>query len=341
MNRSKAPRAGPASRMTLSEKAAQMMQIPANQFTDEEAQAWAARGVGSFLHTLGEGAARLQNVATQTPARASRCCRIDAVRGHALKNGATVFPSPLAMACTWDRELLKAVGHATAAEVAADGLHWTFAPLLCIGRDLRWGRVDETFGESPLLIGEMASAMIRGLQGESLSDEDAILACAKHYIAYGEATGGRDSVDAQVSIRKVRETFLPPFKQAVDAGCATCMTAYLPVDGIPMSAHRELLTDILKDELGFDGFVVTDWDNVGSLVIRQQYAETLREAARIAASAGNDMFMSTPGAYEELIALVKAGELAEEVLDKAVLRILTAKFRLGAVRRQADAFRLR
>jgi beta-glucosidase len=317
------------SRMTLPEKAAQMMQIPANALTDAEADAWAERGAGSFLHVLGERAERLKKIAGQTRLGIPLLFGIDAVRGHALKNGATLFPSPLAMACTWDTEMLSAVGRATAGEVAADGLHWTFAPLLCVARDLRWGRVDETFGESPLLIGALASAMIRGLQGDSLADETSILACAKHYLAYGESTGGRDSVDTPVSIRKVRETFLPPFQMAVEAGCATFMTAYLPVDGIPMSAHRELLTGVLKEELGFGGFVVTDWDNVGSLVKRQQYAATLRDAARIAALAGNDMFMSTPDAYGELIALVRDGELQESVLDEAVRRILTVKFRLG------------
>ena len=133
--------------------------------------------------------------------------------------------------------------------------------------------------------------------------DDAILACAKHYIAYAESTGGRDSVDTPVTMRMIRETFLPPYQKAVDAGCATMMTAYLPVDGIPMTAHKELLTDVLKNELGFDGFVVTDWDNVGSLVKRQQYAKTIQDATFMAAKAGNDMFMSTPDAYEALIAL--------------------------------------
>ncbi len=316
-------------RMTLAEKAAQMIQIPVNLCAEGEAEAWARRGVGSFLHTLGRRAAQLEKIARETRLGIPPLFGIDAVRGHALKNGATVFPSPLAMACAWDTELMEAIGRATAREVAADGLHWTFAPLLCVARDLRWGRVDETFGESPLLIGELAAAMIRGLQGETLSDGDAILACAKHYIAYGESTGGRDSVNTPVTLRMIRETFLPPFKMAVEAGCATFMTAYLSVDGVPVTAHRELLTDILKDELGFDGFVVTDWDNVASLVTRQRVAETLRDAARMAALAGNDMFMSTPRAYDELIALVRDGELPESVLDEAVKRILTVKFRLG------------
>jgi len=317
------------SRMTLEEKAAQMIQLPANQYSQAELETWAKRGIGSFLHALGTTADTLQAIATQSRLGIPLLFGIDAVRGHALKNGATVFPCPLAMACSWDKALLRAIGRATAEEVAADGLHWTFAPLLCVARDLRWGRVDETFGESPLLIGALASAMIRGLQGENLSDDNAILACAKHYIAYAESTGGRDSVNTPVTLRAIRETFLPPFQQAAEAGCATFMTAYLPVDGLPMTAHRTLLTDVLKGELGFDGFVVTDWDNVRLLVTRQHYASTLREATRMAALAGNDMFMYTPEAYNELIALVKDGALEEAVLDGAVRRILRTKFRLG------------
>ncbi len=317
------------SRMSLEEKAAQMIQIPTNLFTDEEAEAWAQKGVGSFLHTLGEHAAKLQKIASENRLGIPVLFGIDAVRGHALNNKATVFPSPLAMACSWDRDALEAVGRATGAEVALDGLHWTFAPLLCVARDLRWGRVDETFGESPMLIGELASAMIRGIQGENLADDDAILACAKHYIAYAESTGGRDSVDTPVTLRMIRETFLPPYQKAVEAGCATMMTAYLPIDGIPMTAHKELLTDVLKKELGFDGFVVTDWDNVGSLVKRQQYAGSFKDATYMAAIAGNDMLMSTPEAYEALIALVKEGRLNEAVLDEAVRRILSVKFKLG------------
>ncbi|HPS82501.1 MAG TPA: glycoside hydrolase family 3 N-terminal domain-containing protein, partial [Candidatus Limiplasma sp.] len=316
-------------RMTLEEKAAQLIQVPLNQVTPDEADEWARRGAGSFLHTLGERAEQLQRLAAETRLGIPVLFGIDAVRGHALKNGATLFPTPLAMACAWDDELLEAVGRVTAAEVAADGLHWTFSPLLCVARDLRWGRVDETFGEAPELIGNLAAAMIRGYQGEDLSAPDSILACAKHYIAYGESLGGRDSVDASIPMRKVREVFLPPFAKAVKAGCATFMTGYSSIDGVPLTAHRELLTDILKQELGFDGFVVTDWDNVRSLVTRQHVAEDLRDAASMAIAAGNDMVMTTYQAYEEIIAAVQEGTLAQAAVDEAVRRVLTVKFRLG------------
>ena len=317
------------SQMTLEEKAAQMMQIPANQITEAEADAWALRGVGSFLHTLGQKAEHLQRLAAESRLGIPVLFGIDAVRGHALKNGATVFPCPLALACSWDAPLLEAVGRATAEEVAADGLHWTFSPLLCVARDLRWGRVDETFGEAPALIGELAQAMISGYQGDDLAQPNSILACAKHYLAYGESVGGRDSVDAPVTLRMVRELFLPPFAKAVKAGCATFMTAYHSVDGVPLTIHHELLTTVLKEELGFEGFTVTDWDNVRSLVTRQFVAEDLREAARLAVLAGNDMIMATPEAYDELLGAVREGTLPEWALDGAVRRILTVKFRLG------------
>ncbi len=315
--------------MTLEEKAAQMTQIPLNMVTPEEADAWARRGAGSFLHALGENAQRLNRIACETRLGVPPLFGIDAVRGHALKNGATVFPCPLALACSWDETLLYDVGRVTAREVAADGLHWTFSPLLCVGRDLRWGRVDETFGEAPQLIGALASSMIRGYQGDDLAAPDSNMACAKHYLAYGESEGGRDSVDTPITMRLIREVFLPPFAMAVRAGCATFMTAYHSVDGVPMTMHRDLLTGVLKDELGFDGFVVTDWDNVRSLVERQLVAADLRQATRLAVVAGNDMLMSTPEAYDEIIAAVREGTLPEAVVDAAVLRILTMKVRFG------------
>lgn len=315
--------------MTLEEKAAQMTQIPMNLVTPEEADEWARRGTGSFLHALGETAERLSRIAGETRLGIPPLFGIDAVRGHGLKAEATLFPCPLALACSWNEDLLYQVGRVTAREVAADGLHWTFSPLLCIARDLRWGRVDETFGEAPPLTGAMGAAMIRGYQGDDLAAPDSIMACAKHYLAYGESLGGRDSVDTHITMRLIRELFLPPFAMAVRAGCATFMTAYHAVDGVPLTIHRELLTHVLKEELGFEGFVVTDWDNVRSLATRQKVAGDLREATRMAVTAGNDMLMSTPETYEELIAAVREGTLPESVLDGAVLRILTLKFRFG------------
>ena len=318
------------SRMTLEEKAGQMLQIPYSEISQEDAVEWVEkRYAGSFLHVLGEEAQKLQDRAMKTRLGIPLIFGIDAIHGHALNNGATVFPSQLGMSCSWNPELIRQMGRVTGSEVAADGLHWTFSPVLCLGRDLRWGRINETFGEDPYLAGELAAAIIRGYQGNALSDDESILACAKHYLAYGESTGARDAQEAPISERTVREIFLPPFKKAVEAGCATFMSAYLAIDGTPVTASRKYLRSILKEELGFDGFVVTDWNNVGALADWQFVARDIDEATQMAAVAGNDMFMSTSECYDALIRLVREGKLPEKLIDEAVGRILKIKFSMG------------
>ena len=333
--------------MTLEEKAGQLMQITCMkadpEFKDGKAVGWiysriseqeryvwvVEKHAGSFLHVLGDEIQLIQELATSNRLGIPVLFGIDAIHGHALHNGATVFPSQLAVSSSWDIEGVQTMGRVTAREVAADGIHWTFSPVLCVARDMRWGRVNETFGEDPYLIGELGAAIIKGYQGKSLSDEGSILACAKHYLAYGESTGGRDSYDASVSHRKLREVFLPPFKRAVEAGCSTVMTGYQSIDGTPITISKRWVQQVLKNELGFDGFVVTDWNNAESLVTQQKVASSLREAVKMTLMAGNDLFMNTPGAYELLIDLVNSGELPVEALDEAVRRVLKIKFRLG------------
>jgi beta-glucosidase len=315
--------------MTIEEKVAQMVQLSYSIITPDEADYWARKGAGSFLHILGDNARRIQRLATETRLGIPVIFGIDAIHGHAIHNGATVFPTQLALAASWNPALAEKTGEITAREVTAEGLHWAFSPVFCLGRDLRWGRVDETFGEDPYLAGKMGAAMVRGYQGSDLRAKDRIIACAKHYIAYGESTGGRDSYDSPVSMRNIRATFLPPFAEAVKAGCMTVMAGYEPVDGVPCSAHGKLLKDILKDELGFDGFVVTDWMNVLSLKTRHHLAADLKEASRIALDAGNDMIMTAPEFYESTLALLKEGKAKESDVDEAVRRILSIKFRIG------------
>lgn len=318
------------SRMTIEEKIGQMMQISYSCVTPKEAEEWVTkRFAGSYLHILGDNAKHLQELTSNTRLGIPIIFGIDAIHGHGLHNGATVFPSQLAMSCSWNTDLIEKAGRATAKEVAADGLHWTFSPVLCIGRDLRWGRVNETFGEDPYLIGELASAIIKGYQGKNLSDDDSILACAKHYLAYGESTGGRDSYDTEITYRKVREVFLPPFKKAVESGCATFMAGYQSVDGVPVSANKKLIREILKEELQFDGFVVTDWNNTGSLVKMQGVSIDINEASKKAVEAGNDMIMNTPEFYDATVKLVKEGVIPEILIDEAVKRILYIKFAMG------------
>ncbi len=316
--------------MSLEEKVGQMMQISYNTLTVEEAEDWVVnKNAGSFLHVLGKNADHLQELALSSRLGIPIIFGIDAIHGHGLMNGATIFPSQLGMSCSWNPELIEKVGRVTAKEVAADGIHWTFSPVLCIGRDLRWGRINETFGEDPFLIGVLAAAIIRGYQGKNLSDADSISACAKHYLAYGESTGGRDAYDTEVTYRKIREVFLPPFKKAVEAGCATFMTGYQSIDGIPMSVNKKLLREILKEELGFEGFVVTDYNNTGSLVTLQKVSPDISDASKKSVEAGNDMIMATNDFYEATIKLVKSGVLSESLIDEAVGRILSIKFSMG------------
>lgn len=316
------------SRMTLEEKAAQMIQVPYAMVGREEALKWAKLGAGSFLHVLGDDAREIQQTALHSRLGIPVLFGIDAIHGHGLNDHATIFPSQLAAACSWNKELVEQMGRVTAREVATDGLHWTFSPVLCLGRDTRWGRVDETFGEDPYLAGEMGEAIIKGYQGKSLDDDESILACAKHYIGYGEAVGARDACDTEMTYRKLREVFLPPFKKAVDAGCATFMTAYGSIDGTPFTADPKTMKTILRDEMGFDGFVVTDWANAASLMNNQRVAKDMVEASVKAAGGGNDMIMTTTEFYQAAITAVKEGKLAESVLDDAVRHILTIKFRM-------------
>ena len=324
------------SKMTLAEKAAQMVQVPFAYVTREEALMWAKRGAGSFLHVLGDDAREIQAAAMGTRLGIPVLFGIDAIHGHGLNQQAVIFPSQLAAACSWNPTIAEEMGRVTAREVAADGLHWTFSPVLCLGRDTRWGRIDETFGEDPYLAGELGAAIIRGYQGDNIADGEHILACAKHYIGYGDAIGGRDSVDTEMTFRKLKETFLPPFARAIEAGVATIMTAYGSIDGTPFTASERAMRGVLRDELGFAGFVVTDWDNVASLVKNQHVAKDFDEASLLAARAGNDMMMTTTAFYESAIRLVESGKLDESVLDEAVRNILRVKIAMGLLERPQD-----
>ena len=315
--------------MTLEEKVAQMVQISYSIISPEEADGWARLGVGSVLHCLGDDARRLQRLATENRLGIPVIFGIDAIHGHGIHNGATVFPTQLALAASWNPENAERMAAVTAKEVAAEGLHWTFSPVLCLGRDARWGRIDETFGEDPYLAGKLGAAAIRGYQGTDTGASDRIVACAKHYIAYGESTGGRDSYDSAVSMRMVRDIFLPPFAEAVKAGVQTVMAGYEPVDRVPCSAHRELLRGVLKGELAFEGFVVTDWMNVLSLRTRHKMAKDMETASKIALEAGNDMIMTTPEFYRGTLALLERGEVDMAHVDEAVRRVLGIKFAAG------------
>ena len=313
-------------RMTLPEKVGQMMQFDAREDVEHIVL---SRHAGSILHTSPEKVLQAARLTAQTRLRIPLIVGEDCIHGHSFWEGATIFPTQLGMAATWDAELVERVARVSAVEVAATGIHWTFSPVLCIARDLRWGRVDETFGEDPYLIGELAAAMVRGYQGRGLHDTTAILATAKHFAGYSETQGGRDATEADISRRKLRAWFLPPFEKVARAGCATFMLGYQSIDGVPITTNKWLLNDVLRGEWGYTGTLITDWDNVGRMVWEQKIQPDYAHSAAAAILAGNDMVMTTPDFYQGALDAVAQGLLDETDLDRAITRILTLKFDLG------------
>ena len=313
-------------RMTVEEKVGQMLQLDARDDLDDHVL---RRHVGSILHTSPERLIRANELTAQTRLRIPLLVGEDCIHGHSFWPGATIYPTQLGMAASWDAELVERVARATAVEVAATGIHWTFSPVLCIARDLRWGRVDETFGEDPFLIGELASAMVRGYQGDGLAAPAAVLAAAPHFAGYSETQGGRDASEADISRRKLRSWFLPPFERVAREGCRTFMLGYQTTDGVPITVNDWLLSDVLRGEWGYTGTLITDWDNVGRMVWEQQVQPDYTHAAAAAVKAGNDMVMTTPGFFEGALDAVARGMLSSSDFDTAVARILTLKFELG------------
>ena len=313
-------------RMTLSEKVGQMLQLDSRGDLKDVVTGKLA---GSILHTSPKRVLEAFDLVAKTRLAIPLLIAEDCIHGHSFWPGATIFPTQLAMAATWDADLIERVARVTAVEVAATGIHWTFSPVLCIARDLRWGRVDETFGEDPYLIGELGAAMVRGYQGNGLTDPTAILATAKHFAGYSETLGGRDASEADISQRKLRSWFLPPFERVAREGVRVFMLGYQSMDGVPITANRWLLNDVLKQEWSFTGTLVTDWDNVGRMVWEQKVCADLTEAAALAVRAGNDLVMTTPGFFEGAQDAVAKGLLTETEIDAAVRRILRLKFELG------------
>ncbi|MDT7790283.1 MAG: beta-glucosidase, partial [Pseudonocardiales bacterium] len=313
-------------RMTLAEKVGQMMQLDSREDLDDHVL---RKHVGSILHTSPERVLRAHDLTTRTRLQVPLLIAEDCIHGHSFHDGATIFPTQLGMAATWDPQLVEQVARVTAVEASATGVHWTFSPVLCIARDLRWGRVDETFGEDPVLIGELAAAMVRGYQGDGLTDDTAILATAKHFAGYSETQGGRDASEADLSRRKLRSWFLPPFERVAKEGCATFMLGYQTTDGVPITVNSWLLDEVLRGEWGYQGTLITDWDNVGRMVWEQKLQPDYAHAAAAAVKAGNDMIMTTPQFFEGALQAVEEGLLDEKDLDQAVTRILTLKFDLG------------
>jgi beta-glucosidase len=318
-------------RMTLEEKAGQLNQYNGhwettgpNAFKGNHEQAIASGQVGSMLNVPGAQRTRaFQEVAMRSRLKIPLLFGRDVIHGYK-----TTFPIPLAEAASFDLVAIEGAARIAATEAAASGQHWTFAPMVDIARDPRWGRVLEGAGEDTYLASKIAYARVKGFQGHALGDLDAVLACAKHFAAYGAALAGRDYNSVDMSERQLLETYLPPFKAALDAGAATFMNAFNDVNGVPATGNRYLQRDILKGSWGFKGIVVSDWGSIAEMQTHG-HAASLKDAARLALLAGSDVDMEGKAYLQHLPALVREGAVPMKLLDDAVARVLRKKFELG------------
>lgn len=317
--------------MTLREKVGQMIQYSNNKrltgptLDKSNRLEEVKRGeVGSIFNiTSVERARQYQELAMQSRLRIPLLFGLDVVHGMR-----TIFPIPLAEAASFNLDLMRRTARAAAVETSSYGIHWTFAPMVDISRDARWGRSMEGAGEDTWYGSQVAKARVEGFQGENYDGKNTILACAKHFAAYGAAVGGRDYAEADMSETTLHQVYLPPFKACVEAGVATVMNAFNEINGIPATAHKPLVRDVLKGEWGFGGFVVSDWGSVGE-ISRHRMAKDNKDAGRLAALAGCDMDMHSMTYAKHLVNLVDEGKVDEAYIDDAVRRILTKKFELG------------
>ena len=317
-------------KMTPDEKVGQLRQPYIGQHKDAEIDAQLKQGqIGSFL-SIPPGPA-LHNQLQRVAVEQSRL-GIPFINGYDSIHGyRTVFPIPLAQACAWEPGLFERTSAISARETAADGIDWAFAPMVDLARDPRWGRIAEGFGEDPWLGARDAAACVRGFQGADPAAPDRVAACLKHYIGYGAAEGGRDYNTTEISDFTLRNFYLPQYRAGVEAGALTVMSAFNCLNGVPASGNRRTLTDILRGELGFQGFVVSDWESV-SQTIDHGVAADAPGAARLALHAGVDMEM-TSATYTNLPALVAQGALTQAEVDEAVRRVLRVKIRRGLFER--------
>jgi len=286
--------------------------------------------IGSFLHVItAEEANQLQQLAYKSKLKIPLLIGIDAIHGNALYRGATVYPSPITIASTWDENNSYDVGIQTAFEMRSTGTHWAFTPNIDVMRDARWGRVGETFGEDPYLVTQMGTAMINGLQQGDFTGTKKVIACAKHLIAGSEPINGLNLSPMDISERTLNEIYLPPYKTAVDAGVFSIMAAHNEVNGVPSHSNKKLMTNIIRNEWGFDGFYVSDWLDIERLETLHKVARNFKEAVYLAVDAGIDMHMHGPNFPELVVELVNEGVLSEERVDYACSKILEAKFKLG------------
>lgn len=312
------------SEMTIEEKLGQMNQLSPWDF-EELAERVRKGEVGSILNVVNpEEINKIQKIAVEEsrlgiPILVSR----DVIHGYK-----TIFPIPLGQAATFNPEIAEKGARVAAIEASADGIRWTFAPMIDVSRDPRWGRIAESCGEDPYLNAVMGAAMIKGYQGDSLNDPTAIAACAKHFVAYGAAEGGKDYNSTFIPERVLRNVYLPPFKAAVEAGCATFMTSFNDNDGVPSTANKFVLKDVLRDEWKYDGMVVTDWASAAEM-INHGFCVDGKDAAEKSVNAGVDMEMVSETFIKNLKQSVAEKKVSMETIDNAVRNILRLKFRLG------------
>lgn len=311
-------------KMTLEEKLGQMNQLSPWDFEDLAKRVRKGE-VGSILNVVNpEEVNKIQRIAVEEsrlgiPLIVSR----DVIHGYK-----TIFPIPLGQAATFNPEVVKEGARVAAIEASADGIRWTFAPMIDVARDPRWGRIAESCGEDPYLNAVMGTAMIKGYQGDSLNDPTAIAACAKHFVAYGAAEGGRDYNSTFIPERVLRNVYLPPFKAAADAGCATFMTSFNDNDGVPSTANSFVLKDVLRKEWKYDGMVVTDWASALEMV-NHGFCTDGKDAAEKSVNAGVDMEMVSETFIQNLKQSIAENKVSMETIDNAVRNILRLKFRLG------------
>lgn len=343
-------------RMTLEEKVAQMCQYVGLQhmksaavelspeemkkshmmgfyadYPPEKIEEMTKQGlIGSFLHvSTAKEANYLQSLALQSRLKIPVIIGIDAIHGNGLVSGTTIYPTCIGQASSFNPELVEKLSRETALEMRATGSHWTFTPNVEVARDPRWGRVGETFGEDPYLVGLMGKATVLGFQTNDITGTDKVLACAKHLVAGSQSVNGINGAPADISERTLREVFLPPFQTCLDAGVSTVMMAHNELNGIPCHGNKYLMSDILRDEWGFKGFIVSDWMDIERMQDFHKVGETMNDVFELTVDAGMDMHMHGPDFYFGVLELVKNGKLSEKRVDESVERILDAKFRLG------------
>lgn len=316
--------------MTLDEKVGQLNQYSSKWATGpvtsqgDKIQDIKDGKIGSLLNVKGVDKTRaMQDIAMQSRLRIPLLFGLDVIHGYK-----TTFPIPLAEAASWDMDAIELSARVAGIETAASGVHWTFAPMVDIARDPRWGRIMEGAGEDTYLGSMIAKARVTGFQGKTLGGTDAVMACAKHFAAYGAAIGGRDYNTVDMSEHTLWEVYLPPFKAAVEAGAATFMNSFNELNGIPATGNVYLQRDILKGKWGFTGFVVSDWGSIGEMA-KHGFVKDNYGAAKAAITAGSDMDMESRSYINNLAKLVKEGKVPVALVDDAVRRVLRKKFELG------------